>query len=77
MVRLKNGEKFGEGRVEIYHSHSQKWLQVCGEQWDREAADVACRQRGFLGAHAGTDSYLEYFIYVCRRTLSDFNISRK
>lgn len=53
MVRLRDGEKFGEGRVEMYHSHSKKWMQVCGERWTQRSADTACKQRGFLGAHRG------------------------
>ncbi|XP_034312530.2 SCO-spondin isoform X1 [Magallana gigas] len=51
MVRLRDGEKFGEGRVEMYHSHSKKWMQVCGKKWTQRSADTACKQRGFLGAH--------------------------
>lgn len=53
MVRLRDGEKFGEGRVEMYHSHSKIWMQVCGEKWTQRSADTACKQRGLLGAHKG------------------------
>lgn len=56
MVRLRNGVKFGEGRVEMFDSFFKKWLQTCGENWNQLAADTACKQRGFLGAHTGEKS---------------------
>ncbi|KAK3089127.1 hypothetical protein FSP39_001055 [Pinctada imbricata] len=47
MLRLVNVSEFGEGRVEMYHDQSKKWLQICADKWDVPMANVACKQRGF------------------------------
>ena len=44
-VRLANGSKFNEGRVEVYHQGV--WGPVCLEGWSQSVSSVACRELGF------------------------------
>ena len=44
-MRLANGSKFNEGRVEVYHQGV--WGPVCLEGWSQSDSSVACRELGF------------------------------
>ena len=55
-VRLVNGPRTYEGRVELYVSG--RWLPLCADQWDLNDADVVCRQLGYYYAIvANEDQY--------------------
>uniref|UniRef100_A0A0G4G7F7 subtilisin n=1 Tax=Chromera velia CCMP2878 TaxID=1169474 RepID=A0A0G4G7F7_9ALVE len=43
------GKSFG-GVLQLYHTRAGGWLDVCAEGVDLAAADVACRQAGFVTA---------------------------
>ena len=43
-----HGQSHGEGLVQVYANSS--WVWVCAGQWDKQAADVACRMMGFDGS---------------------------
>ena len=47
-VRLVDGAQENEGRVEIYHHN--EWRSVCGVGWNIIAANIVCRELGFLSA---------------------------
>ncbi|XP_072016052.1 scavenger receptor cysteine-rich domain-containing protein DMBT1-like [Amphiura filiformis] len=49
-VRLVDGSRREEGRVEVYHNG--QWGTVCDYDWDIENANVVCRQLGYDGAVA-------------------------
>lgn len=44
-VRLVNGSRFTEGRVEI--CVNETWSTVCDNGWSTDEANVVCRQLGF------------------------------
>jgi len=44
-VRLTNGDKTGDGRVEV--SVGGQWGLVCGDNFDKRSAHVVCKQLGY------------------------------
>ncbi|XP_035689192.1 uncharacterized protein LOC118424643 isoform X1 [Branchiostoma floridae] len=52
-VRLVDGSRFDEGRVEIYYNH--RWGTICNIGWTQTSADVVCAQLGYR-ASVWTDS---------------------
>ena len=46
-VCLKDGRNRFEGRVEV--CQGGQWKRVCNHGWDKEEAEVVCRQLGFSG----------------------------
>lgn len=48
IVRLANGAKESEGRVEIFHDG--EWGTVCDDHWDIHDADVVCNMLNYSRA---------------------------
>ncbi|XP_055385210.1 lysyl oxidase homolog 2B [Condylostylus longicornis] len=46
-VRLIGGQNENEGNVEILHMG--RWGAICDDEWDRNEAQVVCKQLGFNG----------------------------
>ena len=51
-VRLTEYEVYGGGAVELYDNIGDLWVSACARYWDKEDADVICRQLGFLDGAA-------------------------
>ena len=51
-VRLIEYEVYGGGSVELYDNLHDLWGAACARDWDKEDADVICRQLGFLDGAA-------------------------
>ena len=49
-IRIVGGARQYEGRVEIYNENYDGWGTICSQNWDRNDADVACRQLGYEGS---------------------------
>ena len=47
-ARLSGGESQRDGLVHVYYNKTWGW--VCGDQWDKRDADVACRMMDFDGS---------------------------
>ena len=50
-VRLRGASTF-KGYLELYHS--DQWGLVCDDDWNREEADIVCKQLGFSRGVAST-----------------------
>ena len=53
-VRLVDGTRYLEGRIEMYVNGA--WGTVCHDGWDINDATVVCRQLGFSGATSAESS---------------------
>ncbi|XP_039262609.2 lysyl oxidase homolog 2A-like isoform X1 [Styela clava] len=47
-IRIRDGPTISEGRIEVLHDG--EWGTICDDDWDLNAAQVACRMMGFEGA---------------------------
>ncbi|XP_052276800.1 deleted in malignant brain tumors 1 protein-like [Dreissena polymorpha] len=47
-VRLVGGNAGSSGRVEIYNTSTHVWSTVCSKRFDYSAANVICKQLGYL-----------------------------
>ena len=47
-LRLVDGPDSSSGRVEIFREG--QWGTICDDYWEKEEANVVCRQLGFFGA---------------------------
>lgn len=47
-MRLVNGTTFNEGRLEVRHLGI--WGSICDDDFNEDAAKIACSQLGFAGS---------------------------
>ncbi|KAL9981261.1 hypothetical protein ACROYT_G009938 [Oculina patagonica] len=48
IVRLVGGPSGREGLVQVYYNKTWGW--VCDDQWNKQGADVVCRELGYTGS---------------------------
>lgn len=48
IVRLADGARESEGRVEIFHNG--EWGTICDDHWDINDGDVVCKMLNYSGA---------------------------
>lgn len=53
-LKLVGSQKKFEGNVEIFHSG--QWGGICDDEWDKNEADIVCKQLGFDFGEATTNS---------------------
>ena len=54
IVYLRDGEIYGEGRIEILNNLDRIVIPICAdEKWNQTAANIVCKQIGFEGAYGG------------------------
>ena len=56
-MRLSDGSKASEGRVEVFHNGS--WGTVCNHKWDLRDATVVCHSLGYQSAISSSVSFGE------------------
>ena len=54
LVRLGGDKYLGEGLVQVYHERTWGW--ICYGQWDKNNADVVCRELGYTNASSSYSS---------------------
>ena len=47
-ARLVEGPSVEQGLVQMYYNRTWGW--VCAEQWDKQDADVVCKELGYTGS---------------------------
>ena len=46
-VKLTEYSVYGGGSVEVYDNLRDRWGSFCASDWEKQDADVICRQLGF------------------------------
>ena len=54
LVRLGGDKYLGEGLVQVYHEKTWGW--ICSEKWNKQNADVLCRELGYTNASSSYSS---------------------
>ena len=63
-VRLTEYEVYGGGIVELYDNLHDLWGSACARDWDKEDADVICRQLGFVDGAAHGLFFCQIFCLI-------------